>query len=342
MFGVECSDGVLRCMSVSNVHGDKKCFLPLQYGEVAMLRGSLEDGAIADKAMVTHSLKVLKKQYGITRVRFALPSSVTYCFTVSVSKKTKNIQKAVESVIGEYVPLAKNDAVINCDVVHSHEDMNIVRVVAVDKKIVQQYSDAFVAAGIIPIHFESEVQAVSSAVLPAGLVGVTVMVMVHADHTVIALVYNTVVVYSKVLNKGGNNFIADVATLCVIAPNEAYVMVSEYGFSAPTEYQTVFGVLADSVSEIVHAIKSVTTEWNTQKVRKNIFPAIDTVLLVGEYSTIPGFSEYITSQLGILTSVANPWERCIPCADTVPVLPYQDAVRYSTAIGLAVESHIHE
>jgi len=65
---------------------------------------------------------------------------------------------------------------------------------------------------------------------------------------------------------------------------------------------------------------------------------LDKVILCGGQSTLPGLSEYLEIHLRHPVILGNPWLKVFPVGRAVPFLKFSEALRYSTAIGLALRN----
>ena len=72
------------------------------------------------------------------------------------------------------------------------------------------------------------------------------------------------------------------------------------------------------------------------------YDPVSKILFCGQYSTIKGFAEYIAADVSLPVTIANPWHNCISLHETIPELPHDDAVRYTTVIGLSLTDHHYE
>ena len=338
--GVSCSDETLRFMRLEE---KKHGLLPEYFGEVSIPQGCISDGVVADKRAFVLFLRGVRKTHKLTHARFALPSSAVYSFTVALPKHTVAIRRVVESLVPQYAPLKKADAIVDYVVLpdRDHDDM-LVQVAAVDKKISQAYFDCFAAAGIVPVQFEVEAQSVTRALLPIDHSKVTMIVSIGKQSTVVAIASDGVLVYSTSIPWGGVGMSHDVAAQCVISSNETQRLLRTVGFASSQDHRALFSALADATAMLQKTVKDFYLEWNTQKIRKEIFPNISNIMLTGEYSIIPGFAEYLTAQLAIPVEQGNPWGQCVSFAAAVPEIPFDQAVKYTTVIGLSLIDHLYD
>jgi len=61
------------------------------------------------------------------------------------------------------------------------------------------------------------------------------------------------------------------------------------------------------------------------------------VLLCGGGVNLKGFAEFFSKQLKIPVELSNPWINILPAGKKeTSKLPYQESLRYTTALGLAL------
>ena len=144
--------------------------LPPAYLSVDLPEGTIKAGEIQNQATLTSVLKDLSSKHGIRYVHATLPEEKAYLFTSYIPKgPTSGLRDAVAFILEENVPLTLADAVFDYETVRSEDPGFIkVTVTVLPKVVVDSYIKAFEDAGITPVSFTLESQAVARAVVVRG------------------------------------------------------------------------------------------------------------------------------------------------------------------------------
>jgi len=130
-----------------------------------------EPGVINDVASLTSALKEVSSHQGIHFIRATLPEEKAYIFTTSIDKAPADtLYDAVAFIVEENVPIALSEAVFHFEVLGEEKDGTKIKiaVTVLPKSVVDAYIDVFESAGLTPISFDTESQAIARAVVPKG------------------------------------------------------------------------------------------------------------------------------------------------------------------------------
>ena len=141
------------------------------YEKIALAEGVVESGFVNNAEKLTAILKDLAVRYSLNFVRATLPEERAYLFTTTIDKvPAEGLRDAVAFIIEENVPVSLADSVFDFDILNATEEADKLRVtVAVlSGKVVNFYLPVFAAAGITPVSFDIESQAIARASVPKG------------------------------------------------------------------------------------------------------------------------------------------------------------------------------
>ena len=65
---------------------------------------------------------------------------------------------------------------------------------------------------------------------------------------------------------------------------------------------------------------------------------LNQIILCGGQSTLPGFAEYLEIYLKRPVVLGNPWSKVFAPGEVIYLLNFNEALRFSTAIGLALRN----
>src|SRR3989338_7111058 len=130
--------------------------------------GMIEQGS-DNYAELVSALKGLSLRYGVRRVQATLPDEKAYLFTTNVDKvPKKDLYDAVAFVIEENVPISLAESIFDFEIVDELSDSSNIKVAVtvLSKSTVDTYIELFEAAGITPVSFDIESQAIARAIIP--------------------------------------------------------------------------------------------------------------------------------------------------------------------------------
>lgn len=141
------------------------------YDKVLLPENTVASGYINNAEKLTSVLKNLAQKHGISYLRATLPEERAYLFTATIEKvPPEGLRDAVAFIVEENVPVKLADSVFDFDVVEDLPASNQLKVTVsvLSKKVVDFYIQVFVAAGITPVSFDIESQAIARAIIPTG------------------------------------------------------------------------------------------------------------------------------------------------------------------------------
>lgn len=338
--GVDFSDATLRFMTLSEtVHG----FVPEKYGAVAIPEGCMQGGRIIDAQRLTNFLSEVRKKHKLKYVHVAIPESQTYSFTLTLDNEVvADIRGAIELVLEDNIPLKVLESVFDYDILAQSEKEIIVQVVAMSTTVSEAFFQVFANAGMVPLSFELDGQAVARAVFTPGDTKSYMVVDFGAHRTSITIVTAGSTVYTSTIDFGGSVLIDALVKELKVTPEEAQKMKREQGLVASGEHKAIFSTLVGGISILKDEINRRYVYWHEKRAGKPNFPPIETIYLCGGHSNLRGLAEYLKVTLKLNVVQVNPWKNCFSFEEIVPDISYETSMSYVTTIGLALTQYIHE
>jgi type IV pilus assembly protein PilM len=338
--GLDFSDATMRFIDLE-VHPSG--ILPKRFAQSAIPEGCMKGGRIVDAQKFTSFLKDVQKEHKLKYVRVSIPESQVYSFTLSLdSSAANNIREAIDFLIEDNIPLKAIETVFDYHILSVTDKNIIVQVVALPEMVATNYFNAFFGAGIIPVSFELEGQAISRAVLQPNDMGSCMIVDFGANRTGITIVTNRTAIVTATLDFGGKILTQSLAKELNIPLEEAEALKREYGLTSVGEHNNIFPILANGISVLKDEINRRYVYWHEKKNQLGSFPPIDTIYLCGGHSNLRGLGDYLSTNLKLKIVQVNPWANCFSLEDVIPEIHYETSMSYVTAIGLSLADYIYD
>ncbi len=178
------------------------------WGEVDIPEGVLKRGQVTDQKQLVSVLQEFKTRTKADYIRVSLPEERAYLFETEIKRSTpaNEIRSLLEFRLEENVPIPAREAFFDYDILESDTTDRALRVVvaAYSRETILHYYDACMTAGLTPISFEVEAQAMVRSVLPSGIPGAHMLVDFGKTRTGIGIVLNGVLMYTSTIDFGGN------------------------------------------------------------------------------------------------------------------------------------------
>lgn len=310
--------------------------IPVAFERVAFKRQS-ED----DQEGLVQVLTALQKKYKTVFIKATIPESKSYLFETEVPKVAeKDLREAVAFTIEEKAPVSLAEVLFGYRITDTGaSDVNVVSVGVVPEKVVLDYVDVYNRAGMRPVSMKVEAQAVANAVVPANSTSNHVVISIKDNKTIIAIVQNGGVFLSSTVDFGGMTFDAILEKhFPTQTPQErAYMKISQ-NFISDASHSEVHAAFVEQVTLLRNYMNKYYIYWLTHKATKegSHEHKLDSFIIVGDEVCIPGFVEYLNTQLKAKVEAADVWRNCFDLEKHVPEIPYEQSFEYAEVIGLLI------
>ncbi len=338
--GLDFSDATMRFVSLEiKPHG----LFPKQFAQVTIPEGCMKGGKIVDTEKFISFLRGIQKQYKLKYVRVSIPESQVYSFSLSLDTTARSdIRSAIEFLIEDNIPLKAIETVFDYHILSATDKGIVVQVVALAESVATNYFNAFASAGIIPVSFELEGQAITRAVLDPTDTGSYMIVDFGANRTGITIVTNQTAMVTATLDFGGKMLTQMVAKELSVSLEEAEALKRQNGLATVGEHKEVFTILSSGISVLKDEINRRYIYWHEKKNQFGTFPPITTIYLCGGHSNLQGLEDYLGANLKLKVVQVNPWRNCFSLDESIPEMPRETSMSYVTAIGLALADFIYD
>ena len=340
--GVDISDTSLKYVALkpkSRFNDSREIKI---WGNIDVPAGIVQRGHVIDPVKLVSVLKEFKKETKSEFIRVSLPEERAYLFETTVKKDTplKEIQGLLEFRLEENVPMPSKDVYFDYRILEgkSEEEPLQIAVAAYAKETIQKYYDSCIEAGLHPVSFEVEAQAVARSVIGPDFSGATMLVDFGKTRTGIGIVYQGVLLYTSTIDIGGDSMSVALRKILGTDTPEAKLtkLKNSQGLAKSLDSSDVSDVLINAVSVIKDELMTRMQYWHIRNGNSEE-RRIKTVLLSGGSTNLNGLPAYLTETLGVNSVRANVWENIFSLDNTVPPIESREALGYATAIGLALQ-----
>jgi len=339
--GLDISDRSIRFVELIKKGGE---IVLGDYGEKEIPEGALIEGDIKDIDLVKDVLENIKATYDFRFVRLSLSEQQSYLFKITLPRVEQNkLRENIEEQIAGRVPLPRESinfdyTIVKCGSASSADKQTIdVGVAVMPHAVIAQYLTLLTESGLVPLSFELEAHAITRAIVNPNDCGTIMIVDIGATRTGIAIVSDGIIQFTTTLNVGGNLLTEAIIKKFNIDFKEARELKERIGLIADKDEKLdMFSTLVLPVSTLRDEIKRYYIYWHTQKEEEH--RKIEKIILCGGEANVPGLREYLSASLKEYVEMGNPWRNITNFENYIPEIPYNHSLRYTTALGLALNS----
>ena len=351
-FGLDISDLSLKIVKLKK----KKNFLSLAcFGETFIKPGIIEQGIIKDKKRLSEAIrdaldKVKGEKLKTKYVIASLPEEKAFLQVIQMPKMgQEELRKAVRFEAENYVPLPLDKVYLGFQVVppvQNHLDHLDVLIAAFPRKSVDAYLSVIQEAGLKPLALEIESQAICRALIKDGLsVEPLLLVDLGAVRTSLIIFSGYSLRFTSSLPVSSRNFTQAISQVLKVDFKKAEKLKLKYGLNFGRENSAkiekdVFEAIIPALTDLLEQIKKSLIYYQTHASHEHLPPdgkKIKKIFLCGGGANLKNLSCFLSQELGVSVSRANPWVNILPDPiKEVPELSYDESLKYTTALGLAL------
>lgn len=312
-------------------------------GARALPSGAVVDGEIIKQEEIKAIVRDIRQEHGLDFIHASLPGEKAYVFNIripGVDQSAQDMRNIIEFKLEEHVPIAPQDAlfdytIIARDVARKATDVSVT---VVQKALVEAHLELFHGAGLSPLSFEVEGEAIVRAVVPEGDMRTLMIVDFGAVKTGLVIVSRGGVQFTSFIELSGRTLTAALQERLSLSYFAAEEIKKEKGFAAQKDNEQIFNALAETVGHFKDEINRHLVYWNTREEARGAQRSpIAAIILCGGGSNLIGLPEYVASALGKEVSLANVWCNAFSLEDYIPKIPFDQSLSYVTAVGLALK-----
>lgn len=354
-FGLDISDSSIKFAKLKRKRGGN---LSLEsYGEFELDSGIVEAGDIKNSDALIQVLgRVAAKIKGSKYVVCSLPEEKAFLQVIQMPKMTpKELEKAVLFEAENYIPLPTEKMYLDFQQVSplaDNLDHTDVLLVAFPKAVVDAYVSCLHRAGFQPIVLETESLATSRAIVPDGKSNNLILILDLGEARTVFMIFSGFSLRLAVsIPVSGRQLTSAISRELKIDLKKAEELKIEYGLSArhPTKLgegfrgheivRRVFDALVPALTSLTEEVKKYLDYYQSHERHEHFGPDKKSIELVlcGGGANLRGLDSFLASELRVKVTLGNPWVNILPKPlKEVPGLKYEDSLRYTTALGLAL------
>lgn len=308
-----------------------------RFGKEKIPEGVVVSGKIEDQDKLAAILKKIKEKENLHFVRVSLPEEQMYLFTLSLPKvDEKNLKDIILLQIEEHIPLKATDTVFEYDIISSSGKNILVLVSAIALVTVEGYLSAFKKAGLQPLSFELEAQAISRAVIPNDDNGPVMIVDFGETRTGVSIVHENKVFFTTTLDMGGVSLTNMIAKNFSLPFEKAEEMKHSYGLGGTSNIEDIFPVILNGISVLRDELNKQYIYWKNHDNLGIKHDEISRIILCGGDANLTGLADYLEASMKIKVSHANAWINISDMKRSIPSMSFEESLGYATVLGLAL------
>ncbi len=340
--GVDISDTSLKYIQFERVHTHDSHFKLQTWGDLEIPAGVVERGNVHDIEKLIAVLVEMKKRCGARYVNVSLPEERAYLFETTIPLKTpkEDVRGLLEFRLEENVPLSPRDAYFDYAYVGKDTEKNTraVAVAVYAQSTTNSYYEACIKAGLIPVAFEIEAQAIARATVPTQSVDTYMIVDFGKTRMGVGIVHKGTLMYTSTIEVAGSQMSQDMrAILGDVSEAELTTIKNTRGLLHTKDHDAVATVLEKHALAIVDELSIRMHYWHTRDIDREA-REIKKIIVCGGSANLLGFPEFLSEKLEVQTERAQVWANAFSLEEYTPPITRRYSYGYATAIGLALRN----
>jgi type IV pilus assembly protein PilM len=309
-----------------------------RYGQVKIPPGIVVSGKIVDSKKVVNILRELALRLKLTFVRVSLPEEQMYLFTLSMPKigDREDLKEAILLQIEEHIPLKASDTTFDYSIISENNETVFVEVAATASNTIESYVQVFQDAGLTPISFELEAQAIARAIIPQADKSPVMIVDFGETRTGVSIAYNGRVLFTTTLDIGGEILTNMIAKNLSMTFAEAEKLKRTYGTDESMTADEVFPIIINGISVLRDELNKHYLYWKTHNYDGAEHEPISRIILCGGGANLPGVADYLEASMKVKVEHANVWVNILDPREYIPDMSRKESLDYATVFGLAL------
>lgn len=342
-FGLDISDETLKFIQLEPFkHGVRVA----QFGKKAIPKGVIVSGEVKKPDELTLFLREACRPAGVQYVHLTLPEEKGYMNIVELpTMHVSEIRTALEAEFSEYVPLPLEEAVFDFEVLHakaSHKGNQLeVAMISFPYALVNQYYEAVRGAGMTPLAFDAEVQALARSVISSKDKDPFFIIDFGKTRTTFIIVHEGQVRFTSTVAVAGKDIDRIVAEKMSVPLAEAEQIKKTNFNAAGARDKKLFNAIVPVISAVRDELERYVAFWGTHAPGlhgEGKYGPIKKIFLCGGDSNLPGLSEYLSHNIHIPVEHANVWTNLVSFDEYIPDITFHESLMYGSAIGAALRS----
>lgn len=348
LFGLDISDVSLKLVKLRK---KGKSFALSAFNEVDIDPGIIEGGVIQQEDALVKIIKVLcknvkGKKLTTKYVAASLPEEKSFLQIIQMPLMQSNeLASAVSFEAENYIPLPVSDVYLDFQTITplktqpSHLD---VLIVATPKKIVNAYVSCLQKAGLVPLVFEVESQAIARAMIKNEVSNAPVVIVDFGKTSTIFIVFaGTSIQFTCSIPVSSQQITEAIAKALQVDTDKAEKIKIKYDLTERPEAgraskisQAVQPILENFISQIKKYLNFYQDHATHEHIDSQ--EKIAKILLCGGGAKLKGLTQFLSERLSIPVELGDFFTN-VPKKNMASDLQ-KNALSFSTALGLALRA----
>ncbi len=311
-----------------------------RYGQEKIPPGIVVSGKIENEIELTKILKGLATREHLHFVRVSLPEEQMYLFTLSIPKTSgADLRETILLGLEEHIPLQAIDSIFDFNIISETKETTFLEVLAVANSTIESYLSIFKNAGLVPISFELEAQAIARAVIPKDDTSPVMIVDFGESRTGVSIALAGRVLFTTTLDIGGTTLTNMIAKNFSLSFEKAEEMKRSYKLDDASNIDDIFPIILNGISVLRDELGKQYEYWKTHKDEGITHENISRIILCGGDANLSGLADYLEASMKIKVEDANAWVNISNMDISVPDMSFQESFGYATVLGLALADY---
>lgn len=363
-FGLDISDLSLKIIKLKKRRGTLSL---ASFGEEKIKPGIIKEGEIKkeeDLAKIIKSAcaKVKGEKLKTKYVVASLPEEKAFLQVIQMPRmKEEELKSAVIYEAENYIPLPIEEVYLDSQIVppaYNHLDHFDVLITALLKKTVDPYLSSLKKAGLKPVAFEIESQAIARVLIKNEITtSPFLLIDLGATRTGFIVFSGHSLRFTSSIPVSSQSFTEIISKTLGVNLAEAERLKIEYGLqsSKGKKGKEVFEALIPALTDLLDQIKRYLHYYQTHAAHEHLLldgtppshhPGVGKIFLCGGGTKLKGLTNFLSSQLKIPVEIGNPWINILPATiqprEQKLIYKKEESLRYTTALGLALRGIKHQ
>jgi type IV pilus assembly protein PilM len=361
-FGLDISDLSLKIVKLKK---RGKFFKLVSFGEEKIKPGIIKGGEIKDEKELAEIIKSALKKVKGKRIKTnyviaSLPEEKAFLQVIQMpTMSEEDLKSAVIYEAENYIPLPIEEVYLDSQIVlplQNHLNHLDVLIAALPKTTVEPYLSSLKLAGLEPLAFEIESQAIARALIKEETTTSPVLLIdLGATRTSFIIFSGHALRFTSSIPVSSKAFTEIIAKNLKIDAEKAEKLKIKYGLEEKIKLKVkyekteikrergkIFEALVPALVDLVQQIKRHLDYYQTHSTHEHLPPeakGVSKILLCGGGANLKGLPELLSLELKLPVEISNPWIN-IPAKNQTGALamPFEKSLEYATAIGLALRA----
>lgn len=335
-FGLDVGSHTVKLVQLA---GSAKQPHMVGYGYAPFPPDSIVEGIISDPELVANAIKQVIAQpkggkISARRTVLSVPASKVFTRTLVLPPKMSNeeLGQAVSYEAEQYVPVPINDLYLDFEkVTNRSDDKDVsVLVVAAPRAIIDSYIKLFDFLDVEVDAIETGLSAITRAMISANHPDQAALVVDFGTAAADVAIYENGMRITGTFNAGGDDLTQTLVKQLGITTEQANEIKYKFGLKSSGLQPKILEALKPQLSTVTSEIKKILKYYQDRGESKT---KIETMILTGGTSAMPGLIDYLYKELGVPAIIGDPWLGLN--SKYVGTVNKLEAPMYTTAIGLA-------